>query len=282
MNSATINQLKVKAQELRLIGLKMIENSRSGHIGGAFSLSEIMAILYFNKMNIRPEEPNWPDRDRLVLSKGHATVAAYTALAHRGYFPIADLQGFRKIDSYLSGHMEMRQVPGVDMSTGSLGQGISAALGMAVGASITGKDFTTYCILGDGELQEGQVWEAMIYAGAHNVNNLIPIIDSNKIQLEMVVQDMFGGGGLRNKFESFGLHAIEIDGHNVAEIMEAVDQAKAGKKHASVIIANTVKGKGVSFMENVFKWHGKIPTAEEFKIAFAELEQTKKELEAAL
>ncbi len=282
MDKAKIKELRLIAQDLRLIGLRMVENSRSGHIGGAFSLSEILAVLYFDKMNIKPDNPQWEDRDRLVMSKGHATVALYATLAHRGFFPEEDLKGFRKIDGYLSGHVEMRHVPGVDMSTGSLGQGLSAALGMAVGASIMEKNFTTYGIVGDGELQEGQIWEALMYAGAHNVNNLITIVDHNKVQLEMSVKEMFGDGSLKNRFESFGLNAIEVDGHDVAEIAAAVDFAKSNKERASVIIANTVKGKGVSFMENVFKWHGKTPDNAEFKTAFEELERTRKELEAAL
>ncbi len=216
------------------------------------------------------------------MSKGHATVALYAALAHRGFFPEEDLKGFRKIDGYLSGHMEMRHVPGVDMSTGSLGQGLSAALGMAVGAPLLGGNFTVYAIVGDGELQEGQIWEALMYAGAHNVNNLVTIVDHNKIQLELCVNDMFGGGGLQNKFDSFGLRTIEVDGHDVAAISAAVDLAKADKNHASVIIAHTVKGKGVSFMENLCKWHGKTPTDSEFQTAFAELERTRTELETTL
>ena len=280
MDKERIRQLRLTAQELRLIGLRMVENSRSGHIGGAFSLSEILSVLYFEKMNIRPNEPRWDGRDRLVMSKGHATVALYAALAHRGFFPEEDLKGFRKIDGYLSGHVEMNHVPGVDMSTGSLGQGLSAALGIAVGAKIKGQDFTTYAIVGDGELQEGQIWEAVMYAGAHNMANLVIIVDYNKVQLEMNVCDMFGGGTLADKFTSFGLNVVEPDGHDVAALSDAFDKAKATRDKPTVVIADTVKGKGVSFMENVFKWHGKTPTDEEFKLAFAELEKTRKELEA--
>lgn len=280
MDKERVKQLRLIAQELRIIGLGMVENSRSGHIGGAFSLSEILAVLYFEKMNIRPEDPSWTDRDRLVMSKGHATVALYAALAKRGFFPLDDLKGFRKIDGYLSGHAEMNHVPGVDMSTGSLGQGISAALGIATGARMLGKDFTTYCILGDGELQEGQVWEAIIYAGAHNVANLIPIVDFNKVQLEINVCDMFGGGSLADKFASFGFAVLQPDGHDIEALCQAVDQARERKDKPTIIIADTVKGKGVSFMENECKWHGKTPTDDEFKAAFSELERTKEELEA--
>lgn len=280
MDRQRIRQLRLTAQRLRLIGLGMVENSRSGHIGGAFSLSEILSVLYFEKMNIRPGEPRWPGRDRLVMSKGHATVALYAALAHRGFFPEADLKGFRKIDGHLSGHVEMNHVPGVDMSTGSLGQGLSAALGIAVGAKIEGLDFATYCIVGDGELQEGQIWEAVMYAGAHGVDNLTIIVDHNKVQLEMNVRDMFGGESLAAKFASFGLAAIEADGHDVEALCDAVDRARATKGRPTVVIADTVKGKGVSFMENNFKWHGKTPSDDEFRLAFAELEKTEKELEA--
>ncbi len=275
-----IRELGLTAQTLRLIGLGMVENSRSGHIGGAFSLSEILAVLYFEKMNIRPDEPRWPARDRLVMSKGHATVALYAALAHRGFFPEADLKGFRKIDGYLSGHVEMNHVPGVDMSTGSLGQGLSAALGIAVGARMQGLDFATYCIVGDGEMQEGQIWEAVMYAGAHGVDNLTIIVDYNKVQLEMAVDGMFGGGSLAAKFAAFGCNAVEADGHDVASFAAAVDQARAEKGRPTVIIAHTVKGRGVSFMENDCNWHGRTPSDEEFRRAFAELENTKTALEA--
>ncbi len=280
MDKERIRELSRIAQDLRLIGLGMVENSRSGHIGGAFSLSEILAVLYFEKLRIRPEEPRWPDRDRLVMSKGHATVALYAALAKRGFFPMDELKGFRKIDGNLSGHVEMHHVPGVDMSTGSLGQGFSVALGMAVGAKIIGEDFTTYCILGDGELQEGQIWEAVIYAGAHRIDNLIAIVDHNRLQLELQVGDMFGGGGLAGKFADFGFNVIPVDGHDVAAFAAAVDSARASGGRPAVIIAETVKGKGVSFMENQYKWHGKTPTDAEFRAAFKELEIYRDKLEA--
>lgn len=279
MDKARIKELRLLAQDLRLTGLKMVQGARSGHIGGAFSLSEILAVLYFEKMNIRPEDPKWEDRDRLVMSKGHATVALYAALAHRGFFPMDELKGFRKIDGNLSGHVEMG-APGVDMSTGSLGQGLSAALGMAVGAGILGKDFTVYGIVGDGEAQEGQIWEALMYAGAHNVNNLVTIVDFNKVQLEMFVKEKFGDEDLGKRFAAFGLNPIIADGHDVEKFAAAVDQAKASKDKPSVIIADTVKGKGVSFMENDCNWHGKTPSDEEFAKAFDELNKTRKELEA--
>ena len=281
MDKARIRELRLIAQDLRVTGLKMVEHVRSGHIGGAFSLSEILAVLYFDKMNIKTEDPRWEDRDRLVMSKGHATVALYAALAKRGFFPEADLKGFRKIDGHLSGHVEMRHVPGVDMSTGSLGQGLSAALGMAAGAGMAGKDFTVYCVVGDGEMQEGQIWEALIYAGAHKVDNLVVIVDHNKIQLELCVNDMFGGGPLANKFAGFGLNVLETDGHDVEQLRGVFAAAKAERGRPTVVVANTVKGKGVSFMENAYKWHGKTPTDAEFAAAFAELRKTRQELEGS-
>ncbi len=275
-------ELQLIAQDLRLIGLKMVEGANSGHLGGAFSLSEIMAVLFFEKMNIRPDQPDWEDRDRLVMSKGHATVALYPTLAHRGFFPEADLAGFRKIDGYLSGHVEMNHVPGVDMSTGSLGQGLSAALGIAAGAKIMGKDFYVFGIVGDGEAQEGQIWEALGYAGSQNVNNLITIIDYNKVQLEMDVSAMYGKYSLADRCRSFGFQVLEPNGHDVEEFADAIDKAKATKDQPTVIVADTVKGKGVSFMENQCSWHGKTPNKEQFAAAFEELRATRSKLEAAL
>ena len=279
MNEQRIKELRNIAQDLRITGLKMVQSAHSGHIGGAFSLSEIMAVLYFEKMNIRPEDPKWEDRDRFVLSKGHATVALYPTLARRGYFPVEDLKTFRNIDSYLSGHAEMRHVPGVDMSTGSLGQGLSAAVGMALAAKQLGKSYTTYAVVGDGEIAEGQIWEACLYAGAHGLDNLIVILDSNKVQLDGTVKEILDTGDLGKKFSSFGFHVISIDGHNVEEIAGAIDEGKTVQGKPAMIIANTVKGKGISFMEGKSKWHGKTPNEEEFKAAFEELYKEKSELE---
>ncbi len=279
MNAQRIKKLQEIGQELRIAGLKMVECAHSGHIGGAFSLSEIMAVLYFEKMNIRPEEPGWEDRDRFVLSKGHATVALYPTLAIRGYFPVEDLKTFRHIDSYLSGHAEMTHVPGVDMSTGSLGQGLSAAVGMAVAAKQLGKSYTIYAVIGDGELAEGQIWEACMYAGAKNLDNLIIILDSNKVQLDGTIREILDTGDLESKFSSFGFNVISIDGHDVKQIADAIDKGKATKGKPTIIIANTIKGKGISFMEGKCKWHGKTPCEKEFTAAFDELLMQKKELE---
>ncbi|RCX16109.1 transketolase [Anaerobacterium chartisolvens] len=271
MNAQRARELGGIAQNLRITGLKMVQSAHSGHIGGAFSLSEIMSVLYFEKMNIRPEDPQWEDRDRFVLSKGHATVALYPTLATRGFFPIEDLSTFRNIDSYLSGHAEMKHVPGVDMSTGSLGQGLSTAVGMALAAKQLGKKYTTYAILGDGEIAEGQIWEAFMFAAAHKLDNLIVILDSNKVQLDGTIEEILNTGDITKKFLSFGFHVISIDGHDVQQIAAAIDGGNATEGKPTIIIANTVKGKGISFMEGKSKWHGKTPNDEEFKIAFEEL-----------
>jgi len=272
-------KLMKQAMDIRITGLKMVQKAHSGHIGGAFSMSELMSVLYFDKMNIRSDEPEWEDRDRFVLSKGHCTVALYPTLALRGFFDLSVLDTFRKIDGHLSGHADMRHVPGVDMSTGSLGQGFSAAVGMAVGAKLKQKDLTVYAVMGDGEIQEGQIWEACMYAGAHKLDNLIGIVDSNKVQLDGTVQEVLDTGDLKMKFESFGFFVQSIDGHNVEAVAEAIDRAKAEKGRPSMIIANTVKGKGISYMEGRSAWHGKTPDDEQFEVAFAELYQRAAELE---
>ncbi len=279
MTDTRERELALQAQTIRITGLKMVQNSRSGHIGGAFSMAELMAVLYFDKMHLRPEQPDWPERDRFVLSKGHCTVALYPTLALRGFFPVERLSEFRKLDGQLSGHAEMRHVPGVDMSTGSLGQGFSAALGMAMAAKLAGLPSTVYAIMGDGEIQEGQFWEACLYAGAHGVDNLIGIVDSNKVQLDGRISEVLDTGDLEAKFKDFGFFVQSIDGHDVRAVSEALDRAKAEPGRPSMIVANTVKGKGVSFMENTNKWHGRVPNDAEFAAAFAELYRRKAELE---
>jgi transketolase len=279
MDKTRIKKLRLIAQDLRITGLRMVQNAHSGHIGGAFSLSEIMAVLYFEKMNIRPNEPKWEDRDRLVMSKGHATVALYPALAMRGFFPVKDLDTFRHIDGHLSGHVEMNHVPGVDMSTGSLGQGFSVAAGIAVAGKQLKKDYTVYAILGDGEIQEGQIWEACMYAGGHNLDNLIAILDNNKVQLDGTVVEVLNTGDLTAKFASFGFEVIPVDGHDVEALCGVIDKAKTVKGKPVIIIANTIKGKGVSFMEGKSQWHGKTPDETQFIEAFEELASTKKKME---
>ena len=279
MDQQRVKELRKIAQDLRITGLKMVQEAHSGHIGGAFSLSEIMAVLYFEKMNIRPNEPKWEDRDRLVMSKGHATVALYPTLATRGFFQLSLLDTFRKIDGHLSGHVEMKYVPGVDMSTGSLGQGLSTAVGMALAGKQLKKNFIVYAILGDGEIQEGQIWEAVMYAGSHGLDNLIIILDNNKVQLDGKVSDILETGNLTAKFTSFSFQVLSVDGHDVEQICDAIDKAKATKGKASIIIANTIKGKGVSFMEGLSAWHGQTPNEEQFATAFDQLNATKKILE---
>ena len=279
MDQQRVKELRKIAQDLRITGLKMVQGAHSGHIGGAFSLSEIMAVLYFEKMSIRPNEPKWEDRDRLVMSKGHATVALYPALATRGFFQLSMLDTFRKIDGHLSGHVEMKYVPGVDMSTGSLGQGLSTAVGMALAGKQLKKNFIVYAILGDGEIQEGQIWEAVMYAGSHGLDNLIIILDNNKVQLDGKVSDILDTGDLTAKFTSFGFQVLSVDGHNVEQICDAIDTAKTTMGKASIIIANTIKGKGISFMEGLSAWHGQTPNEEQFAAAFDQLNATKKILE---
>jgi transketolase len=279
MDVKRIKELRLIAQDLRITGLKMVQGARSGHIGGAFSLSEILAVLYFEKMNIRPEQPQWEDRDRFVLSKGHATVALYPTLATRGFSPLKDLDTFRKIDGRLSGHAEMNHVPGVDMSTGSLGQGFSAAVGMALAAKQQKKNYTTYAVLGDGEIQEGQIWEACMFAAAQGLDNLVAILDCNKVQLDGTVSQVLDTGDLTAKFSSFGFEVIPVDGHDVEALGSAFDTAKATKGKPVIIIANTIKGKGVSFMEGLSAWHGKTPDDGQFAKAFEELATARKVLE---
>ena len=279
MNSSKKRELMLKAMDLRITGLKMVQKAHSGHIGGAFSMSELMAVLYFDKMNIRPEDPRWEDRDRFVLSKGHCTVALYPTLALRGFFDVSLLDTFRKIDGHLSGHAEMKYVPSVDMSTGSLGQGFSVAVGMAQGAKLAKKELTVYALMGDGEIQEGQIWEASMYAGAHGLDNLVAFVDSNKVQLDGTVKEVLDTGDLKAKFESFGFFTQSIDGHDVEAISDAIDRAKAEKGRPSMILLNTVKSKGISFMEGRHEWHGKTPNDEQFKAAFDELYARRAEME---
>ena len=279
MDAKRTRELKQIAMQIRITGLDMVKKAHSGHIGGAFSLSEIMSVLYFEKMNIRPDDPHWDDRDRFVLSKGHATVALYPTLALRGFFPVETLDTFRKIDGHLSGHAEMRYVPGVDMSTGSLGQGFSTAVGMALAGKQSGRSYTTYAVLGDGEIQEGQIWEACMFAAAKKLDNLVAILDSNKVQLDGTVSEILDTGDLFAKFEAFGFYTQSIDGHNVKAIADAIGKAKAYRGKPSMIIANTIKGKCVSYMEGQCAWHGKTPNDEQFNLAFEDIYAVQKGLE---
>jgi transketolase len=280
MDLTELNELRRTAMKIRIAGLEAVKAAGSGHIGGAYSITEILTVLYFNKMNIQPENPSWEDRDRFVLSKGHGTVALYPVLAYRGFFDIDHLKTFRKIDSNLSGHAEMKHIPGVDMSTGSLGQGLSAAVGMALSGKATGKNYYTYAITGDGEIQEGQIWEAAMFAAHYKLDHLIVFVDNNGLQLDGPVKEVMDLGNIADKFASFGWNTLSLtDGHEITAISEAVDAAKKQKGKPTVIVAKTVKGKGVSFMENNVAYHGHTPNEKEFEIAFAELKSQLKGIE---
>lgn len=266
-------KLKILAEELRLMALQTVNYAHSGHLGGSLSVIDILTDLYFNEMNINTDNPRWEERDRLVLSKGHCTPALYSVLAKRGFFPVEELRNFRTISSFLSGHAEMNLVPGVDMSTGSLGQGLSAAVGMAIAGKIAQKDYTVYAILGDGEVQEGQVWEAAMAAPNYQLDNLIVFIDNNNLQIDGELKEVMSPYPINDKFKAFGWEVRQIDGHNFEEIESAVLAAQGLQGKPVLILARTVKGKGVSFMENNAYWHGKVPDQEQFKKAVNEINQ---------
>ena len=255
----------------RLLGLDMVYHCASGHLGGSFSAMDVLTVLYFEIMHIDPAAPQDPDRDRFVLSKGHCTPALYPILAQRGFFPEEDLELFRSIDGHLSGHAEMRRVKGVDMSTGSLGQGISAAVGMALAGKLDGRSYRTYALLGDGEIEEGQVWEAFMSAAKYELDGLCAVIDVNGLQIDGRTADVMPSEPLDEKLAAFGWHVIKVDGHDVEAIAAAFEAAARVKGKPTVLLAKTVKGKGVSFMENDPGWHGKAPNAEQYEKARAEL-----------
>lgn len=266
-----MHTLEVVAAKGRLLGLDMVYNCASGHLGGSFSAMDILTVLYFDVMNVDPRDPANPDRDRFILSKGHCTPALYPVLAQRGFFPEEDLKLFRSIDGHVSGHAEMRHMKGVDMSTGSLGQGISAAVGMALAGKMDKKDYRVYSILGDGEIEEGQVWEAFMSAAKYGLDNLCAVIDVNGLQIDGKTADVMPTEPLDKKMEAFGWNVIQADGHDLAALSAAFEQAKANAGAPTVILAKTVKGKGVSFMENDAGWHGKAPNAEQYEKARGEL-----------
>ena len=263
------------ANNVRIDILEEVYNAKSGHIGGAFSIADILTVLYFNEMNIDAKSPDSPDRDRLVLSKGHASAALYAVLAEKGYVDKEELKTFRNIDSNLQGHPDMNKVPGVDMTTGSLGQGLSVANGMALSSKLDSRGYRVYCILGDGELQEGQVWEAAMTAEKYQLDNLCVIIDANELQLTDTTMNVKGinQNDIEQKFRAFGFQTVVIDGHNIESIIRALTIAEMTKGKPTAIICKTIKGKGVSFMENQIDWHGKAPNDEEYKIAMQELKQ---------
>jgi transketolase len=269
---ALIKFVNSKATKLRLDIVKMIGLAGSGHPGGSLSAADIVATLYFSEMKHRADEPQWTGRDRFVLSKGHAAPVLYAALAENGYFPVEDLWTLRKLDSHLQGHPDMLKTPGVEISTGSLGMGFSAAVGMALGIKLDNSDSRVYTLIGDGESQEGIIWEASMFAAQHKLDNLVGILDYNNLQIDGFVSDIVDINPPADKWSAFGWNVIEIDGHDTDAIMSAFEQAREFKGKPTMIVANTVKGKCVSFMEGQVDFHGKAPTGEEVKKAFEELE----------
>ena len=272
-------QLALTAAKARVLGLDMVFKANSGHIGGSLSCMDALTTLYFHTMKVDPANPADPDRDRFVLSKGHCTPALYPVLALRGFFPVEELAGFRSIDAHMSGHPDMVHVPGVDMSTGSLGQGISAAVGMALAGKLDKKSYRVYAILGDGELAEGQVWEASMAAAKYKLDNLCAMVDVNGLQIDGNTADVMPTEPLDKKFESFGWNVLKVDGHDYDALIAVLDEAKAAEGKPTVILMNTVKGKGVSFMEGDYGWHGKAPNAAQYEQAKAELDAKVAELE---
>ena len=271
MDNAKLQMLKETAKNIRLGILEGVHAAASGHPGGSLSIADIMTYLYFSEMNVNPADPKNPDRDRLVLSKGHTAPALYAALAEKGFFPKDELKTLRQVDSFLQGHPDMKGTPGVDMSTGSLGLGVSAACGMALAAKIDGKNYRTYAILGDGESQEGQVWEAAMFAAHYKLDNLCFILDLNGLQIDGKITDVMNPTPHDKKFEGFGFNVILADAHDFESIESAFAAARACKGKPSVIIANSVKGKGVSFMEDQVGWHGSAPNDEQYEQAVAEI-----------
>ena len=266
-------ELMKTANEVRKGIVTAVHSAKSGHPGGSLSAADIYTYLYFEEMNIDPKDPKKADRDRFVLSKGHTAPGYYSTLAHRGFFPVEDLTTLRKVGSYLQGHPDMKHIPGVDMSSGSLGQGISAAVGMAISAKLSNDDYRVYTLLGDGEIQEGQVWEASMLAGHRKLDNLVVIVDNNNLQIDGKITDVNSPYPIDKKFEAFNFHVINIDGNDFDQIEAAFKEARKTKGMPTAIIMKTVKGKGVSFMENQVGWHGKAPNDEQYAQAMEELEK---------
>lgn len=266
-------ELMKTANEIRKGIVTAVHSAKCGHPGGSLSAADIYTYLYFEEMNIDSKEPKKADRDRFVLSKGHTAPGLYSTLAHRGYFPVEDLKTLRHVGSYLQGHPDMKHIPGVDMSSGSLGQGISAAVGMALAAKLSNDDYRVYTLLGDGEIQEGQVWEASMMAGFRKLDNLVVIVDNNNLQIDGAIDEINSPYPIDKKFEAFNFHVITIDGNDFDQIDAAFKEARETKGVPTAIIAKTVKGKGVSYMENAVGWHGKAPNDEEYAIAIEELEK---------
>ncbi|MCI9201232.1 MAG: transketolase [Lachnospiraceae bacterium] len=269
----TNQELQKKANEVRKGIVTSVHSAKAGHPGGSLSAADIFTYLYFEEMNINPEEPKMEDRDRFVLSKGHTAPGLYSALANRGYFPVEDLKTLRKIGSYLQGHPDMKHIPGVDMSSGSLGQGISAAVGMALSAKMREKDFRVYTLLGDGEIQEGQVWEAAMFAGHRKLDNLVVIVDNNGLQIDGKIDDVCSPYPIDEKFAAFNFHVIHADAHDFDDLRKAFQEARETKGMPTAIVAHSLKGKGVSFMEGQAAWHGTAPNDEQYAVAMADLER---------
>lgn len=280
MDATLKKQLEIFAVKERLLLMEGIFNAKAGHPGGSLSIAELLAYLYNVEMKVDPKNPNDPNRDRFVLSKGHGAPALYAALSLKGFFPTEDMKTLRKSDSYLQGHPNMNKIPGVDMSTGSLGQGISAAAGMALAAKLDGKDHRVYTILGDGEIEEGEVWEAAMFASAKRLDNLLVIVDNNNLQIDGTIEEVNSPYPIFEKFEAFGFNTIAINGNDFDEIEMAVKKAKEFKGKPTAIIAKCVKGKGVSYMENAVNWHGAAPNEELYNVAVRELTAALEELEA--
>ena len=271
MKISNIDELQKIANDIRINIVKSVYSANSGHPGGSLSCADILTVLYFNQMNINPQDPKAEGRDRFVLSKGHCAPALYSVLAQKGYFDESKLTTLRKIDSNLQGHPDMNKVPGVDMTTGSLGQGLSVANGMALSSKLDSMGYRVYCLLGDGEIEEGQVWEAAMTASKYKLDNLCVIVDNNNLQIDGEITKVKGLNKIEEKFESFGFNVISVDGNNIEQLIDAFDRAKVTKGMPTAIIAKTTKGKGVSFMENKAEWHGKAPNEEQYNIAMQEL-----------
>lgn len=280
MDASQKKQLAIAATKIRMAAIEGTFHAKSGHPGGSLSASDALAYLYFAKMNVDPQNPSCPTRDRFVLSKGHAAPAYYGALAHKGFFSVDEMKVLRHVGAMLQGHPDMKGTPGVDMSTGSLGQGVSAAVGMALAAKLDNADYRVYSILGDGEIEEGQVWEAAMFASHKKLDNLCILVDNNNLQIDGTLEEVNSPYPIPEKFAAFGFAVEEIDGHDFDQLEAALARAEATKGKPYAIVMKTVKGKGVSFMENQVGWHGVAPNAEQYAAAMAELEETLKQLEA--
>lgn len=279
MDAAAKRELMLTAAKVRKGIIEGVFNAKSGHPGGSLSIADVLTYLYFKEMNIDPKDPKNPNRDRFVLSKGHTAPGLYSVLAQRGYFPVEDLKTLRKADSYLQGHPDMKKIPGVDMSTGSLGQGISAAVGMALSAKLSGDSYRVYTALGDGEIEEGQVWEAAMFAAAKHLDNLVAIVDNNNLQIDGPIDQVNSPYPIPEKFAAFGWHVININGHDFDSIEAAFIEAKTIKGKPVAIISKSIKGKGVSYMTNNVAWHGAAPNQEQYDIAMSEIDKAIAELE---